>query len=72
MTYDYIKEVSSKILAKFKSAHPEQPLRAIMVLDSISKEHVLDYHKAINVYLMLLFGDMLLEKEEWIEITERG
>lgn len=72
MTYDYIKEVSSKILAKFKSAHPGQPLRAMMVLDSIRKEHVLDYHKANNVYLMLLFGDMLIEKEEWIEITEKG
>lgn len=72
MTYDYIKEVSSKIMAKFKSAHPGQPLRAMMVLNSFRKEHVLDYHKANNVYLMLLFGDMLLEKEGWIEITERG
>ena len=46
MTYDYIKEVSSKIMAKFKSAHPGQPLRAMMVLNSFRKEHVLDYHKA--------------------------
>ena len=73
MTYDYIKQVASKILVKFRNSHPGQPLKAIMVLDPLRKEHVMDYHKAMNVYLMLLFGDVLKETERgWVELTENG
>lgn len=73
MTYDYIEQVASKILVNFKNSHPGQPLKAIMVLDSLRKEHVMDYHKAMNVYLMLLFGDVLKETERgWVELTENG
>ena len=73
MTNEYIERVASKILSYFKDMHPGQHLRITTVLASIRKEHVMDYHKAINVYYMLLFGDMLIEREQgWIELTENG
>lgn len=73
MTYDYIEQVASKILVQFKDSHPGQPLKVLMVLDPLRKEHVMDYHKAINVYFMLLFADVLKETESgWVELTENG
>lgn len=73
MTYDYINAVSSKILARFKNSHPGLPLKEIVVLDSLRKEHMMDYRKASNVYLMLLFADVLkLSETGWVELTERG
>ena len=73
MTYDYINAVSSKILAKFKNSHPGLPLKEIAVLDPLRKEHMMDYQKASNVYLMLLFADVLKQSRAgWVELTERG
>lgn len=72
MTTNYINDIAKQILDHFRNAHPGQPVKTTVILSPLQKAHLMDYRKAVNVYIMLLFGNMLKEEDGWVGLTEYG